>query len=261
MTTNASSTISQPNYHRDAKNVGASDIPKNRILKVSGSASDGVDLATSAGDVFFGVSTEALTVGGPTRSAQVAGRYPVATGGAFSRGADLTSDDEGRVIEASAGDSIIGRAVEASTGAGLTVSVELREGLAGSGNIVMLEVTITHAELTAAATSEAIDIGAALPTGAFVHSMETDVTTLFSGGTVSAIVLDVGIEGGDVDAMVDGRDVFTGAATGPAIGNGVRPHGSFGGAQLSALFVATGDDVADLTAGSVTIRVAYSVHA
>lgn len=125
--------------------------------------------------------------------------------------------------------------------------------------ISKLEQVIEHSDLTAAAVSEAISLGT-LPAGAYVLSHEIYIETLFSGASASAVVLDIG--GTDPDAIVNGHDVFTGAATGRLIGStlGVHPEGYFGGEAMEALFVATGDDVADLTAGKLTITIPYIIY-
>src|SRR5690606_37007926 len=136
MTTNATPAITQPNYFRTCVNVGSAEIPKHRIVKGSGATMDGGDLATTSGDVFLGVSDEAIPVGAPARSVQMAGRAIIETGGSFSRLDPLTSDSTGRAVLANDGDNVIGRAVVASTGAGQFVNAELGNTLGAAGNIV-----------------------------------------------------------------------------------------------------------------------------
>ena len=119
------------------------------------------------------------------------------------------------------------------------------------------QLQVTHADLTAAATSEAIDIGSAFGDDVVVLGCLIDVTTLFSGGSVSAITAEVGIDSGDTDAMMTALDVFTGAATGKKTGYGVGPAGWYGGIQPSILFSATGDNVVNLTAGDLTVTIYY----
>jgi hypothetical protein len=121
-----------------------------------------------------------------------------------------------------------------------------------------IEQIIEHSDLTAAATSEAIALGT-LPANSFVLGHEIYIETLFSGGSVSAITLDIG--GTDADAIVDGHDVFTGAATGRLTGStlGVHNAGYFGAEAMVATFVATGDNVVNLTAGKLTVTIPYLV--
>jgi len=118
------------------------------------------------------------------------------------------------------------------------------------------EKQITHADLTAAATSEAVDFDSALPAGAVILGREITVTTPFSGGGASAATVDVG--GTDTDAIVDGEDVFTGATTPKAGTSGINPNGFLGGQTLKAT-VTSDVNVGTLTAGDITVKVAYFV--
>ena len=124
-------------------------------------------------------------------------------------------------------------------------------------------VTITHADLTDAVAGEAqaINIGAVLPANAVVLAHEVNVGTLFSGGSVSAVKLDIG--GTDADAIVSQMDVFTGAATGAlSPRTGVHAQGKFSAEQLVATFTPDGGHtLLALTAGSVAITVWFSVLA
>lgn len=135
-----------------------------------------------------------------------------------------------------------------------------RETYKGSVELPYREVTVTHASLTESTnnTAQAINIGAALPVGAHVVDHEFYLTTVFSGGSATAVTVDIG--GTDADAIVDGADIFTGAATGYRSGTaGVHPTGSFGGEQLKATFLTDSSHNLDgLTAGSIRIRVWYS---
>lgn len=124
-------------------------------------------------------------------------------------------------------------------------------------------VTIGHADLTGAVNgaAQAINIGTALPANARVFAHEVNVGTLFSGGSASAVKLDVG--GTDADAIVTQLDVFTGAATGALAGaSGVHPDGSFASEQLVATFTPDGGHtLLALDAGALTITVWYFVLA
>lgn len=124
-------------------------------------------------------------------------------------------------------------------------------------------VTVGHADLTDADTSQDINIGAALPANARIVGVDLHTFTAFSGGTVSALALDIG-SSGDVDALVDGADLFAAAVDGgPSTRpTGIRPNKLYATAtQLSARFVSTGDNLVNLTAGAVTIDVLYVVLA
>lgn len=164
------------------------------------------------------------------------------------------------------GASLIGIYDQATLYTATTVEAALAEVKALADAAIALNkrtVTIGHADLTSAVNGEAqaINIGAALPANAVVLAHEVNVGTLFSGGDASAVTLDIG--GTDADAIVDGMDVFTGAATGALVGTaGVHPKGKFSAEQLKATFVTdAGHALAGLDAGELTITVWYSVLA
>lgn len=123
--------------------------------------------------------------------------------------------------------------------------------------LIKRTVTIGHADLTDAVNGEAqaINIGAALPTNAIVLGHEVNIATLFSGGSVSAVKLDIG--GADADAIVSQLDVFTGAATGAlSPRTGAHAQGKFSAEQLTATFTPDGGHtLLALSAGSLTITV------
>ncbi len=125
-------------------------------------------------------------------------------------------------------------------------------------------VTIGHADLTDADTSQTIDIGAVLPANARILGRSIHTVTAFSGGSVSALAVDIGTSG-DVDAIVDGADLFAAAVDGQAatLPDGIAPNKLFAsaGAQLIATVVSTGDNLVNLTAGAMTIDVLFSVLA
>ena len=125
-------------------------------------------------------------------------------------------------------------------------------------------VTVGHADLTDADTSQDINIGAVLPANARILGVELHTATAFSGGTVSALKLDVGTSG-DVDALVAQADLFAAVVDGQAASrpNGIAPNKLFaaGGAQLSGRFTSTGDNLVNLSAGSITIDVLFAVLA
>lgn len=124
-------------------------------------------------------------------------------------------------------------------------------------DIRKVTLTVGHADLTAAATSQVINIGsAALPSGAYVVGRTITLATAFSGGGSSAASVDIG--GTDADCIVDGESIFTGATTAKAGTSGIDPFGALGGQQLTATFISD-VNVALLDAGSATITVLYVV--
>lgn len=134
-------------------------------------------------------------------------------------------------------------------------------------------VKITHADLTAAATTQSItwaNAVAAHPIGATSVPARSRVCgahirriTDFSGGSVSALVIDLG-DAGDTDELIDGLDLYTGAKATAAVsvGNGVYTLRTFEAAAYGAqiLFTATGDNVVNLTAGEVEIAIEYETY-
>ena len=134
---------------------------------------------------------------------------------------------------------------------------------AGVTGVAKRAVQVTHADLIDAVAGEAqvINVGAVLPANAVVFAHETQVDTLFSGGTVSAVKLDLG--GTDPDAIVSQQDLFTGAATGAlSPRTGAHAQGKFSAEQLVATFTPDGGNpLVDLTAGDVTITVWYFILA
>lgn len=143
----------------------------------------------------------------------------------------------------------------------------LASAYAGAASGVALQkrsVTVGHADLTDADTSQDINIGAVLPANARILGVSIHTVTAFAGGTVSALALDIGTSG-DIDALVDGADLFAAAVDGQAATRplGIAPNKLYAsaGAQLVARFVSTGDNLVNLTAGTATIDVLFSVLA
>lgn len=121
----------------------------------------------------------------------------------------------------------------------------------------MLSKTITHADLTDADGQQDIVIGTP-PAGARCLGVNIKLATPFSGGTASAVTVDIG-SAGDPDKLIDGANLFAAAVDGQASTRplGIAPNADIGGVELRARFDAD-DDVADLTAGSVTIEILYA---
>ncbi len=120
-----------------------------------------------------------------------------------------------------------------------------------------LSITIGHADLTAAATSQAINIGSPLPPDAVILGREIRLATAFSGGTVSACTVSIG--GTSATAIVNAESIFTGATTAKKGTDGANPFGRLGGQQLTATITTTGDNVVNLSAGSMTIDIYYFI--
>jgi hypothetical protein len=123
--------------------------------------------------------------------------------------------------------------------------------------------TIGHADLTAAATSQAIALAAAarlLPAGAQILGVDIDLSVPFSGGGASAVSVDIGTTG-DTDAIVDGANLFAAAVGGKASTRppGISPNARLpAGGNLFATFISD-VNVVDLAAGSCTIHIVWNL--
>lgn len=123
-------------------------------------------------------------------------------------------------------------------------------------SVKRLSITIGHADLTAAATTETEALGS-IPAGSFVLGVSLPCSEAFAGIT-GPVTIDIG-SAGDVDALVDGANVTTlidGAASTRPLG--VAPNKFFAAATaLTATFLSASGNLVDCTAGSVTIDILY----
>lgn len=111
--------------------------------------------------------------------------------------------------------------------------------------------TITHAELTAAATTED-EVLLTVPAGWWIVGRQINVATLFSGGGVGSCTMSIGTAASPALIMT-ALNVFTGAQTGKQLGsNGTLWMGDHGSNALIARFTVD-TTTAALTAGDLTI--------
>lgn len=121
-------------------------------------------------------------------------------------------------------------------------------------------IRVDFSELTAAATTETVDL-VTLPTGAQIDLCVVDLLTTFSdAGSITDVTVEVGTAS-DADAFVTSTDVF-GPAAGQYRADGANPSAS--GVLVKAKFTATGDDLGDgaatnLDDGLVDFVIRYSV--
>lgn len=142
--------------------------------------------------------------------------------------------------------------------------------LAPNTVLQLLEQQIVFGDLTDAVSGEAqaVNIGSALPAGAIVLAHEVKLDTLFAGGSISMVKLDIG--GTEAKSLVGQFNVHDTSAGAPGTGvwspgyehlttHATHAQGTYGGQQLVATFTPTADSLSHLTAGDLTIRVWYIV--
>jgi len=174
----------------------------------------------------------------------------------------------GAGIDASAAGALtIGGATATSIVMGAPVTLPATQ----TGTIQKKTVTIAfdNAALTATSgsangTAATVNISTSLPANARIVGVDLNTYTPFTGGSVSAVALDVG-SSGDIDALVDGADLFAAAVDGgPSTRpTGIRPNKIYATATqlIATLTPDAGHKLSALTAGSVVIDVIYTILA
>lgn len=255
MTTTRVRTITQPSNFRTRINEGAADITRGKILKY-GTGVDGAALSTSSGDEFCGVSVETMegtTAGAIPRSAQIAGKAMVTSGGVIAIGDKLTSDSSGRAITATGtNQSTIGTAETAATGANQDVECELSIGAKhAQGGLQCLEMQIEDTDLSDADTSQSFALGT-IPANSWVVGYQMVLTEAFVKGA-QTFIGQIGILGA-LGTYADNLDVDGTPGTTQAA---VSKSPETDAAVLCTITTNTGT-LASSTAGDVTLRLFYA---
>ena len=125
---------------------------------------------------------------------------------------------------------------------------------------------ITYADLTAAATTQALTIFSGLAAGQLVKEAAFRLVAAFSGGSASALTLKVGWNNATLTddpvgliaaaELLSSSKLLAGDGTGAAFAaarTGFAPQES---ATIEALFTATGANVSTVTAGEVHVYLA-----
>lgn len=129
---------------------------------------------------------------------------------------------------------------------------------------------LSYKLLTAADTTQTITLGE-LQEGELIEAAYFDLSTVFAGGTIAAMTMEVG-RAAATDSLILAADVFTGATTGlagiAATGLGedlmladgtvevpLPPYPVTAAENLVALFTSTTGDVNEATTGQVRIYV------
>jgi len=152
------------------------------------------------------------------------------------------------------------RAFDAGLSVGRPAPIVAADGAAGLlAPITYVEQTITHTDLDAAATTQAIAV-AGFPANAAPLFAEIKRNAVFAGGSASAVAITVG-DAGAANELLTTTSVFTGQTlntwvqtTGAALNGKFQREAAY--APL-VTFTATDDDVDNLTTGSVTVRIYY----
>lgn len=125
----------------------------------------------------------------------------------------------------------------------------------GGSGIQRQRFEIDFTDFTAAATSQSVDQATDLSAGMPVMFC-FGVTEAFAGPSITAVVLDFGVSGGNTDLGVDASSVFAITAYAYTPGDGTAPVPSVA-QTMAALITATGGNVADFTAGHVVVDAYY----
>ncbi len=123
--------------------------------------------------------------------------------------------------------------------------------------ILKASLTVPFGDLTDSDGAQTFAFAAALPATAIILAVGLDITVGFTDGSIGVFTADLGIDGGDVDAFLDGVDIAT-------IDKLSTPRGTtlVGGYALltavtPALTILADVNVDTATAGSVVAEVFY----
>ena len=138
------------------------------------------------------------------------------------------------------------------------------EVVAGTGHVGAKRHirTLTTADLTASATTEAVDIAldddaVTFPANARLLSASIELGTVFAGGGAASVTAQVG-DTGDPNELLTATTIFTGAALAQIYAPGVAVYGVLEAAAYAPECLVTSDvDVDTLTTGSMRVIIDY----
>lgn len=129
----------------------------------------------------------------------------------------------------------------------------LQTGSGGIGSVTLRQSLVLNlAGIKALTSGTAFNVGAALPANARLLGAEA-VWTAVTGGSLSDVELIVG-DATTTNSVMTTTNVHSGSSS-----KGVSAFQSRGGAQIQATLTATGDTLANATAGAVAINLLYVV--
>lgn len=255
----------------EIKMAGSTTIEQGKMVGIN-SSGYAVEMSATTGLTHAGVALESVTNSGSAGAEMIrvrSGTFKLAnkSGDEIDQadvGLSCYVEDDQTVRATSAGTSVAGKVIQVdSDGVWVQCGLATAAVDAAAAVIEKRTVTVGHADLTDADTSQTVNIGAALPDNARIIGVSIHTVTAFSGGSVSALLVDVG-SAGDVDALIDGAALHSTVVDGQAATRplGIAPNKLFASStQLVATFVSTGDDLVNLTAGACTIDVLFTVLA
>lgn len=136
----------------------------------------------------------------------------------------------------------------------------------GMEPIKVKKLTITPADLDAAATSDTVTFSSVVPNGAILIGFAHNLRQVFAGGSVATCVLNLG-DGSNPDRFIDNVNIFTGASTGfvaqtaDAVGDGADsgglPLAIAADLTLTATVTTSAANVTALTTGALDIYCYY----
>ena len=134
------------------------------------------------------------------------------------------------------------------------------EAIGSGSSPQVIEMTVTHADLVAAAVSQSFNFGSPIPLGAVVLGVSADLGARFLGGGATTAVFQIGTAV-DPDSIVSSCDVFNAPVDGQAsaLSYGIAPNRFFAAATQLLLTFVSDVNVVDLTAGSITARLTYCI--
>ena len=131
-----------------------------------------------------------------------------------------------------------------------------RGSRANNARIKKESLTVTDSSLTAAAGEQSFDV-VAIPANHVVDLVDINVTEAFTDGAGGTFTCDVGVKGGDVDAVIDGAAIGSIARVDSPKGVSGVPSALFLGGATVAIKVLADVNVDTATAGSLAITVYY----
>jgi len=190
-------------------------------------------------------------------------------GDAGTEGAAVTfaRSDHTHIIAAPAAPADVDAAAAAAGVATTFARSDHKHDISATSDLVvqMRQYQFTAADLTAAGTTQTINLGAALPANTYIYGWSYDLQDAFDNGGMASIDVTLGFAAND-DCLCGAFDAFTGSANEAVPGGGTAGVGSNGyplvaGGQLITVWTANADQLLNVTNGDLTITVLFTTIA